>query len=109
VFFINVPIGIAVIALAPRLVPEPPRHGRRLDLPGPALVTSGLAAVIYAFIRTAQRSDTLVIAGSFLLGAVLLTAFVLLERRRAQPLMPSTSSPTAPARGHISTSCWYRP
>jgi MFS family permease len=88
VLFINVPIGIAVIALAPRFVPEAPRNGGRLDVPGAALVTSGLAAVIYGFIRLAEQSSAGVIFGSFLIGAVLLTAFVLVEQRRAQPLMP---------------------
>jgi EmrB/QacA subfamily drug resistance transporter len=88
VFFINVPIGLAVLILAPRLVPEPARNGGRLDLPGAALVTAGLAAVIYGFIRTAEQSSPVTIAASFMVGAVLLTAFVLLQRRRTQPLMP---------------------
>jgi EmrB/QacA subfamily drug resistance transporter len=88
VLFINVPIGIAIIALAPRFVPEPPRNGGRLDLPGAVLVTAGLAGVIYAFIRLAEQASTAVTAGSFVAGAVLLTAFVLVERRRPQPLMP---------------------
>ena len=56
VLFINVPIGIAIIALAPRFVPEPPRNGGRLDLAGAALVTWGLAGVIYAFIRLARAA-----------------------------------------------------
>ncbi len=88
VFFINVPIGVAVILLAPRLVPEPPRNGGRLDLAGAVLATSGLAAVIFAFIEWAGRSAPMLIAGSFAAGAVLLAAFVLVERRRAQPLFP---------------------
>jgi EmrB/QacA subfamily drug resistance transporter len=88
VLFINVPIGIAVIALAPRFVPEPPRNGGSLDIPGAALVTSGLAAVTYAFIRMASQGSTGVTVASFVAGSVLIAAFVLLERRRAHPLMP---------------------
>jgi len=88
VLFINVPIGLAVIALAPRFVPEPPRNGGRLDLAGAALVTTGLLGVIYAFIRLAERGSTGVTVGSFLVGVLLLVAFVAVERRRAQPLFP---------------------
>jgi EmrB/QacA subfamily drug resistance transporter len=88
VLFINVPIGLAIIALAPRFVPEPPRNGGRLDVAGAALVTGGLAGVIYAFIRLAEQGSTDVSVASFVAGALLLAAFVLVERRRAQPLMP---------------------
>ena len=88
VFFINVPVGIAVILLAPRLVPEPPRNGGRLDLAGAFLGTSGLAAVIFGFIEWAEQAAPALIAGSFAVGTVLLTAFVLVERRRAQSLFP---------------------
>jgi EmrB/QacA subfamily drug resistance transporter len=88
VLFINVPIGIAVIGLAPRFIPEPPRNGGRLDVPGAALVTSGLAAVTYGFIRLAEQRSGGLTAGSFVAGAALLTTFVLVERRRAQPLLP---------------------
>jgi EmrB/QacA subfamily drug resistance transporter len=88
VLFINVPIGIAIVLLAPRFVPEPPRNGGRLDVGGAALVTGGLAGVIYAFIRLAERGSTNITAISFVAGVVLLAAFVALERRQSQPLMP---------------------
>jgi EmrB/QacA subfamily drug resistance transporter len=88
VLFINVPIGIAIVALAPRFVPEPPRNGGRLDLAGAVLATTGLAGVIYAFIRLAEQGSAALTIGSFLAGAALLVAFVLVEQRRDQPLMP---------------------
>ncbi len=88
VFFINVPIGIVIIALAPRVIPEPPRNGGHLDVAGAVLATSGLAGVIYAFIRLAERGSTMGTVVSFVAGAVLLTAFVIVERRRAEPLLP---------------------
>jgi len=88
VLFIIVPIGIAIIALAPRFVPEPPRNGGRLDLAGGALVTAGLGSVIYAFIRLAEQGGAGVTIGSFAAGVLLLAAFVSVQRRRAQPLMP---------------------
>jgi EmrB/QacA subfamily drug resistance transporter len=88
VLFINVPIGIAIILLAPRYVPEPPRNGGRLDVAGAALVTGGLAGVIYAFIRLAERGSFNLTAESLIAGLVLLTAFVFVERARREPLMP---------------------
>ena len=88
VLFINVPIGIVIVALAPRFVPEPPRNGGRLDVGGAVLVTGGLASLIYAFIRLAERGSTSVTIAIFALSAVLLTSFVLVERRQRQPLLP---------------------
>ena len=88
VLMINVPIGIAVIMLAPRFVPEPPRNGGRLDIPGAALVTTGLGAVIYGFIRLAEQNSLGGTVASFVVGVALLAAFVRLEQRTARPLFP---------------------
>jgi EmrB/QacA subfamily drug resistance transporter len=88
VLMINVPIGLIVIALAPRFIPEPPRNGGRLDVPGAILVTGGLGAVIYGFIRLAERGSHADTAITFVLGAALLTAFVRVEQRQARPLFP---------------------
>jgi EmrB/QacA subfamily drug resistance transporter len=88
VMFINVPIGLAIIFLAPRFVPEPPRNGGRLDVAGAALVTGGLGTLIYGFIRLAEHGSRSVTLSSFVLSAVLITSFVHVEKRRAQPLLP---------------------
>ena len=88
VMFINVPIGLAIILLAPRFVPEPPRNGGRLDVAGAALVTGGLATLIYGFIRIAEHGTGSITAGSFALSVVLLFSFVRVERTRVQPLLP---------------------
>jgi MFS family permease len=88
VLFINVPIGIAIVALAPIFVPEPPKNGGRLDVGGAALVTGGLASLIYAFIRLAERGSANVTIGLFVLSVVLLTSFVFVEQRQVQPLLP---------------------
>jgi EmrB/QacA subfamily drug resistance transporter len=88
VMFINVPIGLAIIFLAPRFVPEPPRNGGRLDIAGAALVTGGLASLIYGFIRLAEHGSRSVTLTSFVLSALLLFTFVQVEKRRAQPLLP---------------------
>ncbi len=89
VLFINVPIGLAVVLLAPRFVPEPPRHEGRLDLAGGLLSTAGLALLIYAFIWIAEGgSSAAIMAGLFAGAAVLLTVFVVVESRRSSPVMP---------------------
>jgi EmrB/QacA subfamily drug resistance transporter len=89
VMFINVPFGVVVTLLAPRVIQEPERHTGRLDLGGAVTATGGMVALVYGFIRAATvgwgDTVTLVCFGA---AAVLLTVFVLVERRVAQPLLP---------------------
>jgi EmrB/QacA subfamily drug resistance transporter len=87
--FINVPIGIALVLAAPRFLPETERRSGRIDLPGAATSTLGMAAIVYGFVRSAAAgwSDPLTV-GSFVAGAVLLALFVAVERRTAQPITP---------------------
>src|SRR5579872_4981666 len=72
VLFVNVPIGIAVMLLTPRFVPETPRQSGRFDLPGAVTSTAGVAALVYAFIRAASDGwgDKLALA-AFAAAAVL--------------------------------------
>src|ERR671925_8620 len=51
--FINVPIGLALIWLAPRYLPETEREPGRFDLAGAAFSTLGMTAVVYGFVRAA--------------------------------------------------------
>jgi EmrB/QacA subfamily drug resistance transporter len=87
--FINVPIGIALVCLAPRFLPETAREPGRFDLPGAVLSTLGMSAVVYGFVRAASDGwgDRLTVA-SFVAGVVLLAGFVANERRAAQPITP---------------------
>ena len=57
VFFINVPVGLVVIALAPRLLDESRADlaHRHFDLPGAASITSGLMLLVYAMTRAVQH------------------------------------------------------
>jgi len=89
VLFVNVPIGILVIALTPRFVAETPRTTGRFDLPGAVTSTAGVAALVYGFIRAASSGwgDQVTIL-TFVAAAVLLTAFVVTETRAAQPITP---------------------
>jgi EmrB/QacA subfamily drug resistance transporter len=89
VLFINVPIGVAVILLAPRFVAETPRLPGKFDLSGALTSTTGVAMLVYAFTRAAGSGwgDHLAIA-SFIVAAVLLVAFILTETRAVQPITP---------------------
>jgi EmrB/QacA subfamily drug resistance transporter len=90
VFFINVPIAIAVVAIALRTVPETrdPDAPHTLDGSGAALAALGLGGVTYALIelpaRGARSTDVLVAGG---LGIVALAAFFVVEARRQAPML----------------------
>jgi EmrB/QacA subfamily drug resistance transporter len=89
IFFINVPIGIAVAVVAPRALKESPRNPGRFDLGGAALSTGGVTAIVYGFIRASESSWTEGwTLASFGAGVLLLIGLVLQERRAAQPIMP---------------------
>jgi EmrB/QacA subfamily drug resistance transporter len=87
--FINVPIGLAIILLAPRFLPETERRSGRFDLAGAVTSTLGMTAVVYGFVRAASDGwgDRFTVA-SFISGALLLAAFGLTERRAEQPITP---------------------
>ncbi len=89
VFLINLPIGLAVALLAPVFLPETPRQPGHFDLAGALTSITGMAALVYAFVRAAAAgwSDTLTLA-SLGVAAAGLTAFVVTERRAAQPVTP---------------------
>jgi EmrB/QacA subfamily drug resistance transporter len=88
VFFVNVPIGIALLVASLRLLPpDPPGSGRRLDVPGAITVTAGVALLVLAI---ARAGDTLQATQPALLAAaaiVLLAAFIVRERRARMPLL----------------------
>jgi EmrB/QacA subfamily drug resistance transporter len=89
VFLINLPIGIGVVALAPVFLTETPRQPGHFDLAGALTSITGMAALVYAFIRaaTAGWSDGLTLA-ALGVAAAGLAAFVTTERRAAQPVTP---------------------
>lgn len=87
VFFVNVPIGLLVAAVAPRFVTEPDRHPGRFDLAGAATVTGGMVCLVYALV-TAGDSGWRQAAPALAAAAVLLAAFVAIETRARQPIMP---------------------
>ncbi|MDC2957161.1 MULTISPECIES: MFS transporter [Streptomyces] len=89
VFFVNVPIGLVIILLAPVYISESERHSGRFDIAGAATSTVGMASLVYGFIRAADEGwrDSLTI-GSFGAAVVLLSAFALIESRAKEPITP---------------------
>ena len=94
VFFVNVPIGLAVAFLAPRVLGESERRRGRFDLPGAITGSLGLALLVYGLSNAATTpngvshwGDTKVIA-SLVAAAVLLVAFGIIEVRSRYALMP---------------------
>jgi len=90
VFFINVPIAVAIVIIAGRFVPETrdPAAPQRLDLAGATLAALGLGGVTYALIELpahGARATDVVAAGALGIGATL--AFFVVERLRAEPML----------------------
>jgi EmrB/QacA subfamily drug resistance transporter len=89
VFFVNVPIGIAAFLFGLLSLQEhrEPKAGR-FDLPGFLLAGIGLALALYALSEgPASGWTSLTILGSALGGLLLLSAFVVVELRRREPLL----------------------
>ena len=92
VFFINVPIGAAVLVLAPRIVPESRKEGVArggYDVEGAIAITLGLMALVFTLLKADSwgwtSARTLV---GFAGAVVLIAAFLLIERRHENPLVP---------------------
>ena len=91
IFFVNVPVGIAVLLVTTRIVPESRRdeEGRSYDALGAVLVSAGLALLVYAISQApnvgwgSARTILLLIA-----AVALLVGFLVNEMRRRDPLMP---------------------
>ncbi|MCL2729764.1 MAG: MFS transporter [Actinomycetia bacterium] len=89
VFFINIPVGLAIVLLAPRYIQETERHrGGRFDIAGAITGTAGMATLVYAFIRVGESSwgDHRALT-FFAVAAALLLAFFLNEVRVERPLV----------------------
>jgi EmrB/QacA subfamily drug resistance transporter len=89
VLFVNVPIGLVLLALARPVLPETPRQPGRFDLAGALTSTLGMTALVYGFVNAASDgwSDLRTI-GSFAAGALLLAVFVATELRAEAPITP---------------------
>jgi EmrB/QacA subfamily drug resistance transporter len=91
IFFINLPIGIFALVVAPRLVTESrmTSTSKRIDIIGAVTVTGGLIAVVYGLLRAASYPwGSLQVLGPLLGGVVLLVLFVVAESVQKAPLIP---------------------
>lgn len=89
ILFVNVPIGGLLLLAAPRVLRALPAQRRRLDLPGAVTVTAAAALLAFSLSRAAVHGfgDT-VAAASLTVGLASLLAFVVIEARIAEPLLP---------------------
>jgi EmrB/QacA subfamily drug resistance transporter len=90
IFFVNVPVAILALAMTPLFITESRREGSgNFDFTGAVLGTGGLLALVYGVIRTdAAGWGSAEVLGLFGAALVLLAAFVFVESRAADPLVP---------------------
>jgi EmrB/QacA subfamily drug resistance transporter len=88
IFFVNIPIGIAALAVTLLKVDESrdPR-ARRVDYAGFTTFSTGLAALVYGLIRSNEDGwGSTTVVGALVVAAVLLAAFVIVERMQREPM-----------------------
>jgi EmrB/QacA subfamily drug resistance transporter len=91
IFLVNVPIGVAVVALCLRLLPAAhgPRATGRVDVPGALTVTAALMVAVYAIVNGNDKGWTsFQTLGLLALAVALLATFITLEARVSAPLVP---------------------
>ena len=90
IFYVNVPIGLAVLLLAPRVLRESRVTGvSSFDVLGALTVTGGLSALVYALVKANDYGwSSARTLGTIGVAAALLLAFVLVESRSKHPLLP---------------------
>lgn len=89
VFFINVPIGVLVAVVAPRVLPKSTPRGGHLDVPGAITVTAATTALVYGLVRAPADgwADAITVA-CLAAATVLYAVFILVETKSKSPLMP---------------------
>ncbi len=91
IFWLNVPIGIVLVPLARIRLTESRGPSARLDLPGLALVSGGLLALVWGIIRGNPDGWTSAgVVASITIGLILLAGFVAWERYTVAPMLPMT-------------------
>ncbi|HET8615663.1 MAG TPA: MFS transporter [Actinomycetales bacterium] len=87
--FINVPIGLAVVLLAPRFLGESERQKGSFDLPGAVTGTAGLVSLVYGLTHAATTEwGNVTTLSTIVTGVALLLLFGLIEARARHALMP---------------------
>jgi EmrB/QacA subfamily drug resistance transporter len=89
IFWINVPIGIALVPLAYMMLSESRGAVRRLDLAGLGLASTGLFGVVYGLVRSQSQGWTSAeVMVALIAGVALLAAFIAYELRTEEPMLP---------------------
>ncbi|GAA1679833.1 DHA2 family efflux MFS transporter permease subunit [Kribbella yunnanensis] len=89
VFWINVPVGLVLVPLTLKQIPESHGGNRRLDLVGAGLAAVALLGVVWALIRGPEVGwSTTEVLGSLVIGLIVGVAFVGWERRAPAPMLP---------------------
>ncbi len=89
IFWLNVPTGLVLVPLAVRLLSESFGPGRKLDLPGVALVATGLFGLTFGIVRGQSLGwDSATVVLSLGLGAAIVAAFLVWEKRTTEPMLP---------------------
>ena len=91
IFYVNVPVGAAVLAVSPWLVRESRADlpNRYFDFAGAATITSGLMLLVYGMTRATQHGwGTAATIGLLTASGVLIASFFLIESRSKAPLLP---------------------
>jgi EmrB/QacA subfamily drug resistance transporter len=89
IFFINLPLAVAVVLITLWYVPESRNPtARRVDWLGAAAATFGLAALVYGFLQAAVAGWTPGVVGTLISDLLSMALFVLIEKRVSAPMVP---------------------
>ncbi len=90
VLFVNVPLGVLVVVMAPRVLSRSEQRARiRLDLPGSVTATVGMTALVYGLVRAPVNGwEDPITYTSFAVAFTLLASFVVIEMRSDHPILP---------------------
>ncbi len=89
VFWINVPVGVAALAAAVRVLRDRAERSRHtLDLPGMVCLGLGLFGVLWAMTRLATTAFDAEVAGYLIGGIALIGLFVVIEQHQREPMLP---------------------
>jgi EmrB/QacA subfamily drug resistance transporter len=90
IFFINIPIGVAALLILCKNVKETELEGKRsIDFAGGFLLAAGLASLTFGFLREPEVGfGNWQSFGALVLGSVFLIAFIIVEWKSSQPMMP---------------------
>lgn len=90
IFLINLPVTTVALMLLPQLIPESRASRRmRLDVPGAVLSTGAVMCLVYGLLQSGESGwGDMAVFGALILAGVLAVAFVVVESRTTEPLVP---------------------